>query len=81
MTFTIRQTAARYGVGQHTVLSWIASGDLLAINVGRSIGGKKPRWRITMEAISAFEQLRSARPIEPTPRRRRSHAASVVEFY
>jgi transposase len=81
MTSSVRQVAERYTVGQHTVLGWIASGELTAINVARNPAGK-PRWRITSEALQAFEMLRAAQPATPEPRRRRRRqAAGAVEFY
>ena len=79
-TLSVHDLCERYGVGEHTVLGWIASGELKAVNVGRRLGAKKPRWRITQEALEAFEQLRTATP--PAPRtRRRKRPADVIEFY
>jgi excisionase family DNA binding protein len=80
MTYSIRQIAERFAVGQHTVLAWIRSGELAAVNVGRQPGGK-PHWRITSEALLAFELLRSAQPIEPQPRRRRKRQDDAIAFY
>ena len=80
MTFSIKQFAERYSVGQHTVLAWIRSGELHAVNVARNPGGK-PHWRITSEALQAFELLRSAQQVESSPRRRKKHPADVVSFY
>ncbi len=80
MTYGVKQFAERYRVGQHTVLAWISSGELNAVNVSRRPGGK-PRWRITSEALQAFELLRSARPVEFQPRRRKKQPADVVKFY
>jgi transposase len=82
MTYSVRQTAERFHVGEHTVLHWIARGELAAVNVARAAGGK-PHWRVTPEALQAFELLRSAQPIEPQPqpRRRRRRDAEVIEFY
>jgi excisionase family DNA binding protein len=81
MTLAVAQTAEHFGVSQHTVLAWIRAGDLAAINVGRTFGGK-PRWRITEQSIAAFELLRSA-STAPQPERtpRRKSRAKVVEFY
>ena len=79
-TFTVKQVAERYGVGGHTVLGWIRSGQLRAINVGRSPGAKKPRWRVTQEALETFELIRTHSPPPPRTRRRRQ-PAGVVEFY
>jgi excisionase family DNA binding protein len=79
MTHTVKQVAERYGVGQQTVLGWIARGELRAVNVSRRLGGR-PRWRVTKEALEAFELLRT--PTPPPPRkRRRKRDPEVVEFY
>jgi excisionase family DNA binding protein len=79
-TLSVRDVCERYGVGEHTVLGWIASGELNAVNVGRRLGAKKPRWRITQEALDAFEALRT--PTPPAPRtRRRKRPTDVIQFY
>jgi excisionase family DNA binding protein len=80
MTYTIRDICNRFGVHEQTVLAWIHSGDLKALNCGRSLAKKKPRWRITQEALDAFEALRT--PTPPAPKsRRRKHDSDVIEFY
>ena len=80
MTLTVRDVCEHFGVGEHTVLQWIRTGELRSINVGRKPGAKKPRWRITESALDAFEQLRT--PTPPMPRtRRRKRQTDVVEFY
>jgi excisionase family DNA binding protein len=78
-TLSVRDLCERCGVSEHTVVSWIHSGQLKAVNVGRRPGAKKPRWRITREALEAFEQLRT--PATPPPRTRRKRPADVIEFY
>jgi excisionase family DNA binding protein len=79
-TLSVRDLCERYGVGEHTVLGWIASGELRALSVGRRPDSKKPRWRITQEALEAFELARTATP--PPPRlRRRKRPTDVIEFY
>lgn len=79
MTLTVHQLAENYGVGEHTVLRWIASGELRAINVSRAPSGK-PRWRITPESLAAFEALRT--PTPPTPKKRRHRQPQdVINFY
>ncbi|MHC4405429.1 MAG: helix-turn-helix domain-containing protein [Planctomycetota bacterium] len=78
-TYTVRDLCDRYGVGEHTILGWIRSGELQAIDVSRNRGGK-PRWRITKEALEAFELVRTHSP--PPPRtRRRKQPPEIVEFY
>jgi hypothetical protein len=52
---------------------------LKAINVSRRTGGR-PKWRIKLEALEAFEQSRT--PTPPTPKaRRKNRPADVIEFY
>ena len=80
MTFSIKDICDRYGVGDHTVLGWINCGELRAINVGRKPGAKKPRWRITQEALDAFEFARTTTPSQPRPQRRK-RPPDVIEFY
>lgn len=80
LTFSVKDLCERYAVNEHTVLGWIKRGELQAINVGRRPGAKKPRWRITQEALEAFEQSRTATP--PPPRvQRQKRDTRVIEFY
>ena len=79
-TFSVRDLRERYAVSEHTVLGWIARGELRAVNVGRRPGAKKPRWRITQEALEAFELARTPTPLQPRVRRKK-WPADVVEFY
>jgi excisionase family DNA binding protein len=78
--YTVQDIQRRYGVSVHTVLGWVRSGELRAVNVGRRAGAKKPRWRVSEEALAAFEQLRT--PTPPPPRaRRKKRPAGIIEFY
>jgi excisionase family DNA binding protein len=79
-TLSVRDLCEHYGVSEHTVLGWIRSGELKAVNVGRWPGSKKPRWRITEEALAAFEQARTPTP-PPSRARRRKRPVGVIEFY
>ena len=79
-TYTVKDLSERYIVGVQTVLGWIRNGDLQAINVGRRLGKKKPRWRITEEALKNFELLRSAQTV-PLRKPRRRKDPNVIEFY
>jgi excisionase family DNA binding protein len=79
-TLSVRDVCKRYGVGEHTVLTWLRSGQLRAVNVSRRPDAKKPRWRITQDALEAFELARTHTP--PPPRtKRRKRPADVIEFY
>ena len=79
---TPKQVADRYGVSVHTVLHWIDSDQLKAINCGRAPGKLKPRWKILPEHLAAFELTRqSGSAPQPNHRRRKAEPAGVIEFY
>lgn len=80
MTYSIKDICERYGVGERTVILWLKSGELKGINVGRTLGKKKPRWRITEQALADFERMRATTPPLPKIRRRRQ-PAEVIQFY
>ena len=65
-TLSVKDVCERFAVGEHTVLRWIRQGELRAVNCGRSLASKKPRWRVTVEALAAFEQF--ARPPRRCPK-------------
>jgi excisionase family DNA binding protein len=77
-TLSVKEVKDRYGVSENTVLSWIKSGQLQAINVGRTPAGKRPRWRITQQALEEFELARSSS--SPTNRIRRKKVPDIIEF-
>ena len=79
-TLSVRDVCDRYGVSEHTVLGWLRSGDLMGFNVAQTPGAKRPRWRITEEALRAFERARTHTPPPPKARRRK-RPADVIEFY
>jgi excisionase family DNA binding protein len=80
-TFTVSEVAARFGVGAATVGAWIRAGELLAVNVSRSAGSRKPRWRITPGAVEAFEVRRAGTPPVERKSRRRQEPQDVIKFY
>lgn len=80
---TVKAIATSLGVDQTKVLSWIHRGELTAIDVSKTFGGR-PRWRIPETAWREFQEARSnqATPPPPAPKRRRRQAdASVIAFY
>jgi hypothetical protein len=79
-SLTVRQVADRYAASERVVLSWIAAGELRAINVARHAGAKRPSWRITAEALQAFELSRTP-AAAPSRAPRRKRPAEVIEFY
>lgn len=80
-TLSVRDVCELYCVTAHTVLGWIRRGELRAINVGRRPGTKKPRWRITQDALTSFEQLRAVSPPPPRGRGKRRTEGGVIKFY
>jgi excisionase family DNA binding protein len=79
-TLCVRDICERFGVSEQTVLGWIRSGELRAVNVGRRPGAKKPRWRVTAEALAAFELARTPTPLPPRTRRRK-RMDDIIQFY
>jgi excisionase family DNA binding protein len=76
---TVRDVCERFAVSPHTVLAWIRSGDLAAVDVSPRPGGKRPRWRISPRALEAFELRRTGRPAGH--RTRRTVPGGIVQFY
>lgn len=79
-TYSVKQLQERYGVGEHTVLGWIKHGALKAIDICR-VGSRRPKWRVTEEAVREFELLRMKVPPQPQTTRRKSAAAPTIQFY
>jgi hypothetical protein len=75
---TVADVARRYRVGEDKVRTWIARGELLAINTAMALCGR-PRWVIPADALAGFERRRAGGPPPKQPRRRKRTA--VVDFY
>lgn len=74
------QVARQYGVAPETVVNWIRSGELRAINVAAH-GTKRPRFRIDPADLAAFEAAREvAAPVQAARGRRRQPALNYVEY-
>jgi excisionase family DNA binding protein len=77
---SIHDIAERCGVSERTVRAWIRAGELKALNMSRTPGSRRPRWRVTQAALEAFEATRIAGV--PAPRAKgRKRSGDVVEFY
>lgn len=75
------QLAKRFGVSVHKVLGWIASGEIVAVNMAEKLGGR-PRWRIFPEAIEAFLLRRSSKPdVKPSKVRKRKNNPGFVDYF
>ena len=61
--FSIPEVAERYSVTRNTVLGWIAAGLLAAIDVA-PVGSKRKYYRVTPEALLAFEAKRTTQPAQ-----------------
>jgi excisionase family DNA binding protein len=79
-TFSVQDICKRYSVGEHTVLNWVASGELRALNIARSRRARRPRWRIREEDLAAFEAARTSAPATPRARRQKRQP-DVIQFY
>jgi excisionase family DNA binding protein len=77
--FSPPQLARQLGVDPSKVVSWIHSGELEAVNVAKSLGGR-PRYRIGPVALERFLQRRSTAR-SPKPVRRRKRAGGYVPKY
>lgn len=80
MANTVKQFAMDQQMSQNTVLDLIHSGELIAYNVSRKVGGK-PQWRISDEEKTAFIERRRSTPANAVkPRRRSRKTDDVIEF-
>lgn len=80
--FTPPQLARAWGIDPHKILSWVRSGELVAVNLATRPGGR-PRYRISEDAVTAFEARRSAQ-VQPTAMRqtrRKKADDGVIEFF
>jgi hypothetical protein len=75
---TVSDIANRYRVGADKVRSWIARGELAAINTSTVLCGR-PRWVIPPDSLAAFEARRRGGPTPKPPRRRK--ATALVDFF
>ncbi|MFH1924153.1 MAG: helix-turn-helix domain-containing protein [Planctomycetota bacterium] len=76
---TPRQVAESRAVPVDVVYAWIRSGQLLAVDVSASPGGR-PRWRIAPADLEVFTANRTNRPT-PKPVRRRKAGPAVTEYF
>jgi excisionase family DNA binding protein len=73
------QVAVQLGVSPDTVLAWIRSGELQALNVGDP-KRKRPRYRVEPEALVAFKRRRAPEPKPEAAKRTRMPKLPVTRF-
>ena len=80
---TVAEAADRLRVDSDKIRLWIRRGEFPGTyNAAARTGpGTKPRWRIPLAAIEAFEARRAANPPTPAPRpgRRAEPASRIIE--
>ena len=79
--FTPPKLAERWGVKSEKVIAFIRSGELRAFDVSVRAGVGKPRFRIPLDAVIAFENGRSVSPPLKTQKRKRGKSSDVIEFF
>ncbi|MEM1098582.1 MAG: hypothetical protein AAGH92_07325, partial [Planctomycetota bacterium] len=71
--------AAERRIRVHTILKWIDSGELEAVD-HRSPGTSRPAWKISREAIARFDSRRSNTPTPPPATRRKRKAQPARQW-
>ena len=69
---TPEQIAESLAVCSKTVIAWIQTGQLRAVNVSLNGGSKRPRYRVLPSDLDVFLAVRSTRqePAKRSPRKR-----------
>ena len=65
------------GLRHHTILAWIASGELEAVD-HRAPGSNRPAWKISLAAIDSFDRRRSN--TRPAPRAKRRTIPQIEQY-
>lgn len=79
----VTDVAALLRVNMGKVLSWIATGELGAVDISLTHGVGRPRWRITREDLTAFRAGRRTSRQSTPPKRRRQQRPAVagIEYF
>jgi excisionase family DNA binding protein len=56
--YTVQEVQELLGCEDETVLAWIHSGQLLAVNISKSLNPRRPTWRIAKSALNRHLQAR-----------------------
>lgn len=73
------EVARRYGISPEKVHAWIRSGELRAIDVANQ-GSRRPRYRIDLADLEAFEERRVVVTSAPSCRRRKRDPSTTEYF-
>jgi excisionase family DNA binding protein len=79
-SLTVAEVARRYRVSSEKVRTWIARGELPALNTADARRAK-PRWVVTPEALEQFERGRLAATAPPKAMKRRRRQTGTIDFY
>ena len=75
------QIASRWGVSVDKILTWIRTGELLAMNAATKVGGR-PRYLVDVNELAKFEAKRTvARETADPSKHRRKRATDAIEFF
>ena len=76
--YTPKEIAAHLQVDQNKVTGWIRSGELVAVDVSHTRGGKA-RYRISEEDYQRFLLARQTQEKKPATKRRRRRNFEIIE--
>ncbi len=76
----VRDVAAQLRIKADGVLVLIHAGQLAASNVAMP-GSRRPRWRISAEALADFLAARQSQGPTPRARRRKRRAENVTQYF
>jgi len=74
------QLARRYRCKPEKIIGLIRAGKLAAFSIA-SEGAKRPRYRIDLREVEAFELRRSVLPAPKSTRRRKRRDPDVIDFF
>ncbi|MBP3958707.1 helix-turn-helix domain-containing protein [Gemmata sp. G18] len=76
---TVSQAAEWLGISVAALLALIHAGRLTASNVG--LGSRRPRWRVTRDALETFLAAHATSPKRVAVKRRRKALGRTIEFF
>ena len=78
--YTTGQAADVLGCDDETVLAWIHSGELVAVNLCKSRLGKRPTWRIAEADLGRFLLSRRNPAAMPTAPAKSAKAPAIKQY-